>query len=801
MTKPLFSVVLICRNEAKMIPRMHASLKEFVARGGDINICDTGSTDGSPDIARSLGIRVKEVGAKYRHTIDEDLAQKINERFTVGSEHPVVKVGESYFDFSSARNDAASMADCDFVCTLDCDEVMTHLNIDVIDDLIKNDPILGHFEYQFVFNHDQFGNPLVKFIQSKFYNRKRFHWVGIIHELVTPITGGSRVYLQEDHFLLEHYQNHETDRSGYLRGLAVDCFTHPNSDRNSHYFARELWWTGRPFTAAKEFKRHVEMNRWPAERAESLLYLADIAGAMGGEDLPPTGVELIKEGGILPELHSKMSREELKTLQIHFCHLALQTEPGRREPLIKLAQIYMRRGQWLTAKYYATAAIELPWHDFYGANVAFYTNEPHEILYRCAGWLGDIAGAQKHLLICLDYQRENPDYIRDTQYYFEYPANTITGWMAYKEQLFLYNTAKRMNSVIELGSWKGKSTHAICSSGCPSVVAIDTWKGSAFEPEAHAEAASGSVYKEFVQNVGHFKNLIIRVGDINEAVEHIEDHSVDMVFIDAGHTYEEVKNDIRKWKPKARILLCGHDYGYGWPGVIQAVSEELGGPDFVEHTIWGKWLNTPLVSICIPTLGRPEKLQRLLDSLKANAGYDNYEIIVKADEMPPNNVGAPTMLAKCVAEAKGDLIMFLGNDCVMEPNCVQEAVWAMIRNFPDMDGLVALNDGYWKPDQGHVATHWLGSRKLLEMLPGGNFFFTGYHHTGPDNELTALTQMAGKFAFAPNAKIFHDHPINSNFAWSDPLYEQAYAGPRHEADDKLYKERAERYGFADRKWS
>lgn len=282
MAKPRFSIVLICRNEAKTIPRMYASLKEFVARGGDVNICDTGSTDGSPDIARSLGIRVKEVGDKYRHTIDADLAARITERFQAAGEAPPVFAGETYFDFASARNDAASMADCDFVSTMDCDEVMTVLDIDKIDHLIASDPILAHFEYNFIFNHDQFGNPLVKFIQSKFYNRTRMEWRGIIHELVTPTRGGSRCLLGEDTFLLEHFQNQETNRSGYLRGLAVDCFDHPNSDRNSHYFARELWWTGRPFSAAKEFKRHVEMDTWPAERAESLLFMADIAGAMGG---------------------------------------------------------------------------------------------------------------------------------------------------------------------------------------------------------------------------------------------------------------------------------------------------------------------------------------------------------------------------------------------------------------------------------------------------------------------------------------------------------------------------------------
>jgi hypothetical protein len=48
----------------------------------------------------------------------------------------------------------------------------------------------------------------------------------------------------------------------------------------------------------------------------------------------------------------------------------------------------------------------------------------------------------------------------------------------------------------------------------------------------------------------------------------------DMVFIDAGHEYEEVRADILAWKPKARKLLCGHDYPF--PQVKRAVHELLG---------------------------------------------------------------------------------------------------------------------------------------------------------------------------------------------------------------------------------
>lgn len=773
-TKPLYSVVLIAKNEAKVLPRAIESLKEFMGRGGDVNIVDTGSTDGTADLARSLGCRVKEVGAKYIHVITEEEAKAINDRFIVENEMAILAPGDKYFDFAAARNDSVSMADCDWVCTMDCDEILTKMDIDKIDEIIKN-PNLGQLEYNFVFSHDHYGNELIKFVQSKFYKRTKMNWVGIIHEMVTPIQGCTeimdRYFLPEDIFKLEHWQNQETPRGGYLKGLAVDCFEHQEKDRNSHYFARELWWNGRPWSAAKEFKRHVEMDRWPAEKAESMLFLGDIYGAMG---------------------HPKE--------QIEWFARALDTDPTRREPLIKLAQTYMRRNQPIPANFYATAALELPWHGFYGSNKSFYENEPHEILYWAKGWMGDREGAKKHILKCLEYQRENPQYLRDTQFYFDYAANNIAGWFSFKEQLFMFNAGRMMESAIELGSWKGKSTYALCKSGCPDVTAIDTWKGSEFEPEAHAEAKTGSVEAEFRKNLKDFPNLKIIKADINDAVKNVPDKSVDMVFIDAGHTYEEVKNDILKWKDKARILLCGHDYVSGWPGVKQAVDELLGGPDELHDTVWVKWLVKPLVSICIPTLGRPEKLNRLLTAIKENAGYDNYEIIVKADEMPPNNVGAPTMLARCVAESKGELVMFLGNDCIPEKNFLREAVWEMARRFPEMDGMIGLHDSYWKGELGHVAPHWLASKKLLPYL-GGNFFDTDFYHTGVDNLLLLRCEKIGKYKWSEKSKITHDHPIHNGFTSGvDELYQQAYGGPRHDHDDKLYAEKIKEYGLEDHKW-
>ena len=202
------------------------------------------------------------------------------------------------------------------------------------------------------------------------------------------------------------------------------------------------------------------------------------------------------------------------------------------------------------------------------------------------------------------------------------------------------------------------------------------------------------------------------------------------------------------------------------------------------------------VSICIPNLGRPEKLHRLLEAIKSNADYKNYEVIVKNDQFPPDNVGAPTMLKRCVDESTGDLVCFLGNDCIPQPGFLREAVWEMARKFPEMDGMIGFCDSYWK--ENHVAPHFLISKKLLPHLDG-EIFHTGYFHTGPDNELLARVEKIGKYAWAKNACVFHDHPMMSGKKEDmDELYIQAYSGPRHDHDNALYAERSKKYGFENR---
>ena len=133
-----FTVCLIARNEAKTLPRLVDSLREFKLRGGKIIVLDTGSTDGTPDIASNIGCTVHEVGDRFRRVITGKEDVMINQKFIAGKESPVVKEGDSLFDFAAARNYVASLAHTDMICMPDCDEVYTRFDIDRVCREIEN---------------------------------------------------------------------------------------------------------------------------------------------------------------------------------------------------------------------------------------------------------------------------------------------------------------------------------------------------------------------------------------------------------------------------------------------------------------------------------------------------------------------------------------------------------------------------------------------------------------------------------------------------------------------------------------
>lgn len=160
-------------------------------------------------------------------------------------------------------------------------------------------------------------------------------------------------------------------------------------------------------------------------------------------------------------------------------------------------------------------------------------------------------------------------------------TNNIEGWMSEEDLQYLYNTSKKMSSIIEIGSWKGRSTHALLS-GCKNgiVYSVDPFTGN---KEDNTLSDPDIIYSQFLQNVKSFSNLKSLKMTSEKAALLFNENSVDMIFIDANHSYASIKEDIDLWLPITRKVFCGHDYGY--PDINKALFEKFKEVEIVD-SIW-----------------------------------------------------------------------------------------------------------------------------------------------------------------------------------------------------------------------
>jgi len=136
-------------------------------------------------------------------------------------------------------------------------------------------------------------------------------------------------------------------------------------------------------------------------------------------------------------------------------------------------------------------------------------------------------------------------------------TSKIEGWLTDKEGELLYNLAKNCKGhgvIIEIGSWKGKSTVWLGKGSQAGknikVYAIDPHTG-----ELHHKRR----YGDNIWTFDEFKDNIINSG-VSDVIEPIVSTSkkaalmineaVEFIFIDGDHSYELVKKDFECWFPK-----------------------------------------------------------------------------------------------------------------------------------------------------------------------------------------------------------------------------------------------------------
>lgn len=141
----------------------------------------------------------------------------------------------------------------------------------------------------------------------------------------------------------------------------------------------------------------------------------------------------------------------------------------------------------------------------------------------------------------------------------------IQGWLWPYQAYVLYAIASHSKGkLVEVGSWKGKSTSTFCFATEKKdieIYCVDTWQGS----EEHKEFDIPNLLNDFKNNLSKFnflERVNIQQGPSVEIAKIHQDESCDIIFIDAAHDYENVKADILAWYPKLKKngIMIGHDY-------------------------------------------------------------------------------------------------------------------------------------------------------------------------------------------------------------------------------------------------
>lgn len=171
----------------------------------------------------------------------------------------------------------------------------------------------------------------------------------------------------------------------------------------------------------------------------------------------------------------------------------------------------------------------------------------------------------------------------------------------------------------EIGTLRGDTSRRLLERH-PNLflIMVDNWQ----PPPASAPYASSEDSAALQSSEKHLANMalayqqtafaedrrdLIRCSSL-DAANLVPDQSLDFAFVDADHTYQGVRNDLRAWWPKVRSggILCGHDYNSpkdqaGLWGVRRAVDEFAVGHGLTpEQHQWHVW------SVQKPVVASPE---------------------------------------------------------------------------------------------------------------------------------------------------------------------------------------------------
>ncbi|MDR0383962.1 MAG: glycosyltransferase [Christensenellaceae bacterium] len=228
------SLCMIVKNESMVLERC---LKSFSVVADEIIIVDTGSTDGTVEIAKNYTDKVY-----HFEWID---------------------------DFSAARNYSYSFATKDYIMWCDADDILTEDNAAKLLELKRTlSPDIDAVMLRYVVSTDEFGAPKMSFFRERITRRdKKFIWHEPVHEYLAYSGRRETAEISILHKRQEKEERKERNIKIYEKQKRL-------SSRGIYYYARELYYLGRYRESIKMFNKFLlRKDAWIEDRINTYLHL------------------------------------------------------------------------------------------------------------------------------------------------------------------------------------------------------------------------------------------------------------------------------------------------------------------------------------------------------------------------------------------------------------------------------------------------------------------------------------------------------------------------------------------------
>ncbi len=224
------SLCMIVRDEARHMERCLSSAAKIVS---EIIVIDTGSTDGTPEIAKKYGATVVTISWEA--------------------------------DFSKARNVGLELATKGWILVLDADEELVEPEAEYLQELLLNSDVHGYFVKMISFVGETAGSEYVTdSVCRLFRNDPRIRFTGFIHEEVIPsILNIPQSSVEFSQLTLRHYGylDHEIIRkqkSERNLSILLDVLQrHPTDHQLQYALGTEFYQLGEYEKALSVFKEII----------------------------------------------------------------------------------------------------------------------------------------------------------------------------------------------------------------------------------------------------------------------------------------------------------------------------------------------------------------------------------------------------------------------------------------------------------------------------------------------------------------------------------------------------------------